>query len=79
MLSPFGGRSRTPVEWGLHLGTQVDDLRAHGSRVITVLPTSEVEDLFGVNAMNYSLRPAAARAGHDQARAIAEEVADLWS
>jgi NTE family protein len=79
VLSPFGGRSRTPVEWGLHLETQVDDLRAHGSRVITVLPNREVEDLFGVNAMNYSLRPAAARAGRDQARAIAEEVTDLWT
>jgi NTE family protein len=79
VLSPFGGRSRTPVDWGLHLETQVDGLRAHGSQVVTVMPTSEVEDLFGVNAMNYSLRPAAARAGRNQARAIADEVTDLWS
>jgi NTE family protein len=79
VLSPFGGRSRTPVEWGLHLETQVDDLRAHGSQVVTVFPRSEAEDLFGLNAMNYSLRPAAARAGRDHARVISEQVADLWS
>jgi NTE family protein len=79
VLSPFGGRSRTPAEWGLHLRTQVDDLRAHGSQVVTVFPRSEAEDLFGVNAMNYSLRAAAARAGRDHARVIAEQVADLWS
>ena len=79
VLSPFGGRSRTPVEWGLHLETQVDDLQAHGSQVVTVFPRSEAEDLFGLNAMNYSLRPAAARAGHDHAKVIAEQVTDLWS
>ncbi|HEX4097827.1 MAG TPA: patatin-like phospholipase family protein, partial [Caulobacteraceae bacterium] len=28
VLSPFGGRSRAPLEWGIHLAAQVDDLRA---------------------------------------------------
>ena len=28
VLSPFGGRTRTPLEWGMHLAAQVDELRA---------------------------------------------------
>lgn len=37
VLSPFGGRSRHPLEWGMHLAAQVDELRASGSRVETFL------------------------------------------
>ena len=48
VLSPFGGRSLTPVEWGTHLATQVDELRAGGSTVETVVPDSAAEHLFGV-------------------------------
>ena len=40
VLSPFGGRSRTPLEWGMHLAAQVDELRARGSRVETIFPDS---------------------------------------
>jgi hypothetical protein len=36
VLSPFGGRSRMPPEWGMDLATQVDELRGGGSRVETV-------------------------------------------
>jgi len=72
VLSPFGGRSRTPVDWGMHLATQVDELRARGSRVETIFPDSNSEHMFGANAMDLSLRPSAARAGYDQGRALAE-------
>jgi NTE family protein len=34
--------------------------------------------MFGANAMDLSLRPAAARAGHDQGRAIAEQLTEFW-
>jgi NTE family protein len=34
--------------------------------------------MFGANAMDYSLRPAAARAGFDQGKALVERVAELW-
>jgi NTE family protein len=78
VLSPFGGRSLTPLHWGLHLATQVDRLRAGGSRVETVFPDSTAEHLFGVHAMDLSLRPAAARAGHDQGSALAERLAAFW-
>ena len=55
VLSPFGGRSRTPVHWGVHLATQVDELRARGSRVETVFPDSDSEHMFGADAMDPSL------------------------
>lgn len=38
VLSPLGGRSLHPVEWGTHLAGQVDALRAAGSVVETVFP-----------------------------------------
>jgi len=78
VLSPFSGRTRTPMEWGQHLSTQVADLRAGGSRVETVFPDSDFERLFGVTAMDPSLRPPAARAGFDQGRAIAGGLIEFW-
>ncbi len=78
VLSPFSGRSRTPVEWGLHLATQVDELRARGSRVETVFPDSDSRTAFGDNVMDLSTRPPAARAGYDQGRALAERVTEFW-
>jgi NTE family protein len=78
VLSPFGGRSRHPLDWGMQLATQVDELRALGSRVETIFPDSDSEHLFGANAMDPSLRPAAARAGHDQGRALAAQLAEFW-
>ena len=71
VLSPFGGRSLTPIEWGTHLATQVDELRASGSKVETVFPDSSSEHMFGANAMDPSLRSPAARAGYDQGRTLA--------
>ncbi|WP_395401844.1 patatin-like phospholipase family protein [Arthrobacter sp. UC242_113] len=78
VLSPFGGRSRTPMDWGMHLSTQVDELRAGASRVETIFPDSNSEHMFGANAMNLSLRPPAARAGYDQGRALAEQLTEFW-
>jgi NTE family protein len=78
VLSPFGGRTRTPLEWGMHLATQVDELRAGGSRVETIFPDSDSEHMFGANAMDLSLRPPAARAGYDQGRSLAEQLTAFW-
>ena len=78
VLSPFGGRTRTPLEWGMQLAAQVDELRARGSRVETIFPDSNSEHMFGANAMDLSLRPAAARAGYDQGRALAEQLTEFW-
>jgi NTE family protein len=78
VLSPFGGRSRHPLEWGMDLATQVGELRARGSRVETIFPDSNSEHMFGANAMDLSLRPAAARAGYNQGRALAELLAEFW-
>jgi NTE family protein len=78
VLSPFGGRTLTPLDWGMYLATQVDDLRARGSRVETIFPDSNSEHMFGANAMDLSLRPPAARAGYDQGRALAEQLTEFW-
>ena len=78
VLSPLGGRSLFPAEWGTHLATQVDELRASGSAVVTVFPDATSEHLFGANAMNPALRAPAARAGYEQAQALAEELTAFW-
>ena len=78
VLSPFGGRSLTPMGWGTHLATQVDELRAGGSRVETIFPDSGAEHMFGANAMDLLLRPPAARAGYDQGRALAGQLTGFW-
>lgn len=78
VLAPFGGRTRTPLAWGQHLAAQVDELRAGGSRVATILPDAGAGPLFGANAMDLALRPDAARAGFRQGREQAEAVGALW-
>ena len=78
VLSPFGGRTRHPLEWGLQLATQVEELRAGGSRVETVFPDRRALEAFGDNVMDPSTRPPAARAGYAQGRALAEQLAELW-
>ena len=78
VLSPFGGRSLHPPEWGTQLATQVDELRAGGSTVATVLPDAAAVAAFGENVMDLSTRPPAARAGYAQGRAMAAELAVLW-
>ena len=78
VLSPFGGRSRAPLAWGMQLAAQVDELRARGSSVETIFPESNSEHMFGANAMDLSLRPPAARAGYEQGRAVTEQLAEFW-
>jgi NTE family protein len=78
VLSALGGRSRAPLDWGIHLAAQVDELRARGSRVETVFPDSNSLDAFGDNLMDPSTRPPAAQAGYDQGRALAERLTEFW-
>jgi NTE family protein len=78
VLSPLGGRSRAPVDWGIHLAAQADELRARGSRVETIFPDSSSRDAFGDNLMDPSTRPPAARAGYHQGRALAGQLTGFW-
>ncbi len=78
VLSPFGGRSRHPQAWGMDLAAQVEELRALGSKVETIFPDGNSLDSFGVNMMDLSTRPAAARAGYDQGKALAEQLTEFW-
>lgn len=78
VLSPFGGRSRHPAEWGMDLATQVAELRAGGSAVEVMMPDPDAEQLFGTGAMDLALRPVAARAGADHGAALAARIAAFW-
>jgi NTE family protein len=78
VLSPLGGKTLHPPDWGTVLAVQVDHLQAHGSGVETIVPDSASEHMFGANAMDLSLRPAAAQAGYDQGEAAAEQLAEFW-
>ena len=78
VLSPFGGRALQPLDWGMQLAAQVDELRAGGSKVETIFPDRNSEHMFGANAMDLSLRPPAARAGYDQGAALAEHLSEFW-
>jgi NTE family protein len=78
VLSPFGGRTLHPPEWDTALAAQVEELRAGGSEVETIVPDGNPGEMFGVNAMDPSLRPAAARSGHDQGRALAGQLTGFW-
>lgn len=78
VLSPFGGRTLHPSDWGMQLSAQVEELRAGGSWVETIFPPSNAEHLFGGNAMDLTLRPAAARIGYDQGGALVDQLSELW-
>lgn len=78
VLSPFGGRSRHPLQWGMHLAAQVDELRAGGSRVETIFPDGDSLTAFGVNMMDLSTRAPAARAGYDQGRGLTGQLTEFW-
>jgi NTE family protein len=80
VLSPLGGRSRHPSDWGTHLAAQAEELRACGSRVETIFPDSNSQDALGVgvNMMDPSTRPPAARAGCNQGRALAKHLTEFW-
>jgi NTE family protein len=78
VLSPLGGRSRAPLDWGIHLAAQAGELRARGSRVETIFPDSNSRNAFGINLMDPSTRPPAARAGYNQGRALAGQLTEFW-
>ena len=78
VLDPFGGRSRTPIEWGMDLATQVVELRASGSAVEVVFPDAGAGDVFNANAADPSTRPQAARGGYEQGQSLASQLAEFW-
>jgi NTE family protein len=46
--------------------------------VEVIAPGDDADRMFGPNAMDPSLRPAAARAGYDQGTALAELISEAW-
>jgi NTE family protein len=80
VLSPFGGRSLHPLDWGTHLAAQADELRAGGSRVETIFPDSNSQNVLGggMEVMDLSRRRPSAQAGYTQGRALAEQLTEFW-
>jgi NTE family protein len=78
VLEPFSGRSRSPLEWGMDLATQVDELRARGSKVETVFPDAGAGDVFNANALDPSTRLPATRGGYAQGRGLAQRLGEFW-
>ena len=80
VLSPFGGRSLHPLDWGTHLAAQADELRAGGSRVETIFPDSNSQNVLGggMEAMDLSRRGPSAQAGYIQGGALAEQLTEFW-
>lgn len=78
VLSPFGGRSRHPVGWGMQLAAQIDELRAGGSVVETIFPDGESVKAFGADTMDLSTRRPSAQAGYNQGRGLAGPLLEFW-
>jgi NTE family protein len=78
MLSPFGGRTRHPLESGMQLAAQVDELRSAGSIVETIFPDAAALAAFGGNMMDLSTRAPAAQAGYAQGITVAAQLTGFW-
>ena len=86
VLSPLGGRDRTPPqagqfeglrrppEWGTDLASQVGALRQQGSRVEVITPDAGSRAAMGTNQMDPATRIPAARAGYAQGQQEAARV-----
>ena len=74
VLSPFGGRSLHPLDWRTDLAAQADELRAGGSRVETIFPDSNSQNVLGggMEVMDPPRRRPSAQAGYTQGGALAE-------
>jgi NTE family protein len=69
-----------PLDWGTHLATRVDELRARGSRVETIFPDSNSQNVLGggMEVMDLSRRRPAAQAGYTQGGALAGQLTEFW-
>jgi NTE family protein len=66
-------RFRKPLE------NELKVLREHGARVELIMPDDASLEAFGINLMDRSRRPAAAKAGLNQGRADAAKLRAFWS
>ena len=80
IIPPLGNRTRKPLDWGLHLAAQVDELRAGGSIVEVILPDGNSQDALaiGMRVMDLSTRRPSAEAGYHQGKTIAGQLCEFW-
>jgi NTE family protein len=65
---------RRPPEWGVDLASEVEALRAQGSRVEVITPDADSQSAMGTNQMDPATRIPAARAGFAQGKREAPRV-----
>jgi NTE family protein len=63
----------------LRLEAELETVRSGGSRVELIGPDAASLAAFGLNLMDYTRRPAAARAGLNQGRTVAAKLQAAWS
>ena len=80
IIPPLGGRTRKPLDWGLHLAAQADELRAGRSSVEIIFPDSDSQKALdvGMNLMDLSTRQPSAQAGYNQGKALAGQLIEFW-
>lgn len=80
IIPPLGDKTRKPLDWGLHLAAQVDDLRARGSRVETILPDDDSQNALGLgmDLIDFSRRLPSAQSGYSQGKSIAGQLTEFW-
>ncbi len=77
VLAPMTGMEHNPL--GATLDEEVDALRATGVQVVVVAADESSTAAFGTNPLDPATRAPSARAGREQAAAVAETVRRFWS
>jgi NTE family protein len=67
-----------PAQGRTPLDAEIDTLKAGGARVELITPDAASQSAFGANLMDARVRPAAARAGLAQGRALAASLTGAW-
>jgi NTE family protein len=80
IIPPLGSKTRKPLDWGLHIGAQVEELGLHGCKVEVIFPDSNSLSAIGIgmNMMDLSARRPSALAGYSQGKAIAGQLTEFW-
>ena len=80
VIAPAGAMAVPGMEaFRRRMEEELETVRASGSRLELVGPDAASMAAFGFNLMDYTRRPAAAKAGYEQGKAAAAKLQLLWS
>jgi NTE family protein len=80
VVSPTAGAAASPMAelFLRRMQAELDTVRATGSRVELIAPDAASMGAFGLNLMDFTRRPAAAKAGFSQGKTAAAKLQPLW-